>query len=66
MKEKLFVMLVQTMLTFLNEDMIKSGIDALLDVCEDAIEKSETKVDDKILLPIIEQVRNTLNIPDND
>lgn len=40
--------------------------DAILDIIEDSIEKSETKLDDRFLLPLVQAVRVVLDIPDND
>lgn len=51
---------------FLTEENIKGAIDAVLDKLEDLIEKSPTKVDDRLLLPPIKKLREGLNIPDND
>lgn len=40
--------------------------DAILDIIEDSIAKSETKLDDRFLLPLVQGVRVLLDIPDND
>lgn len=40
--------------------------DAILDLIEDAIAQSETKLDDRFLLPLVQGVRIVLDIHDND
>ena len=47
-------------------EIAKKAVDAALDVIENEIEKSPTKIDDIIILPIIAIVRKAANIPDND
>jgi hypothetical protein len=47
------------------ENIIKYG-DRLFDFIEDAVQSSETTIDDKTVLPIIQALRNALSIPDND
>jgi len=70
---KFFIgMLVKEITTEKIEEMIikidalmKMGMDKGLDALEDYIEKSETKLDDK-LLPLFDKLREALNVPDND
>ena len=57
---------ITTLLALLPKDKFKSIVDSLLDVIEDKIAASETKVDDAILLPLISKARELLEIPDND
>ena len=45
-------------------ELLKKGIDAFLDVIESAVEKSETKIDDTLVLPICKLIRSTLKIED--
>jgi len=66
MKTMLITQFVKLLLGMLSPEMMKRGVDALLDVAEDAVAKSETKVDDKIVTPLIESIRNTFDIPDDD
>lgn len=47
-------------------EMLKGFIDAGLDVVETAVAKTETKLDDAIVLPLINLVRTSFSIPDND
>lgn len=58
--------LVSALIIKLDEATIKQGFDSLLDIIEDAVAKSETKMDDTIVLPICAQIRTALNVPDND
>ena len=50
----------------LTEENWKIYGDKLLDLIEELAEKSETKLDDRILLPIVAQIRVLANIPDGD
>jgi len=63
---KLLASLIPHLLMSLPKDIIKTGIDKLLDVIEDAVEKSETEIDDATILPICKMIRDSLGIPDND
>lgn len=57
---------VGMLLTMLSPELMKRGVDALLDIAEDAVAKSETTVDDAVVLPVIQTIRATFDIPDND
>ena len=63
---KLIVSLIPHLLASLPKDIIRTGIDKLLDVIEDAVKKSETEIDDATILPICKMIRDSLGIPDND
>ena len=63
---KIIVSLIPHLLAMLPKDIVKSGIDKLLDVVEDAVEKSETQLDNAMVLPICKLIRTSLDIPDND
>ena len=57
---------VQTLLLMLDNATVKRALDAMLDVIEDAVESSETKTDDAIIIPLMQRIREALEIPDND
>lgn len=46
-------------------EAVKGWIDGLIDIIEDKIEASENQIDDQAL-PLIRNIREALNIPDND
>ena len=58
--------LITALLKVLPEDAIKEGLDAFLDKIENAVQKSGNKIDDTIVLPILNIIRKQLNIEDND
>ena len=58
--------IISTVLSLLPKEKFKEIVDALLDVIEDKIEASETKIDDMVILPLIKKVRELLDIPDED
>ena len=66
MKAMLIQQLVTVLLSMLTPDMLKKAVDSLLDIAEDAVAKSETTIDDKVVLPLIQTVRVAFDIPDND
>jgi len=47
------------------ENIVKYG-DRLFDFIEDAVESSDTTIDDMTVLPLIAALRKALGIPDND
>ena len=47
------------------ENIVKYG-DRLFDFIEDAVESSDTTIDDITVLPLIGALRKALGIPDND
>lgn len=59
-------LLMPTLMALLPDDIMKIGLDKLLDSIEDAIAKSPTKVDDALVLPILSALRVKLQVPDND
>ena len=58
--------MVSLLLGMVSDDLIKKGIDKLLDIIEEAVEKSETDYDNIIVLPLCKLIRNTFDVPDND
>lgn len=66
MKNKILMWLVELLLAQLSPDIIKKGLDSLLDIVEDAVEDSSTTIDDRVVLPICKMIREALDIPDND
>ena len=66
MKEKLLGTILPLMLSALPADFIKTLLDTLLDTIEDTVAKSESDIDDAIVLPMCKLIRESLNIPDND
>lgn len=63
---QILVTMLTAVLEKLPDDVVKKALDRLLDVIEDAIEKSENKIDDALVLPALQFIREQLGIPDND
>jgi len=57
--------IIQFVTRLLTEENMKKWGDRLFDLIEDAINDSETALDDN-LLPLIAHMRKVLDIPDND
>jgi len=66
MKEILITQLVSVLMHLVTPDVLKTVVDQLLDAVETAVEQSETKVDDAIVLGLCNTVRRAFDIPDND
>lgn len=66
MKNAFLVQFISILISALKPEMLRRAVDGLLDVAETAIAESETKIDDTVLLPLIELIRRTFNVPDND
>lgn len=66
MKKALITNLVSILLGMLSPTALTNMVDALLDMIEDAVKDSETDIDDAIVNPLIETIRKTFEIPDND
>jgi len=62
----IIIKLIPFLLAQLPKEIVKDGIDRLLDVVEDAVEKSENSLDNAMVLPICKLIRDSLDIPDND
>lgn len=54
------------LLKLMTTEKLKGYADRILDVVEDAVRDSETKIDDLTVLPIISSIRDAFDIPDND
>ena len=66
MKEKMLVWLVGMIFEKLDAEDVKVWADRGLDLIEDKVAESATKYDDKIVLPLINLMREAFDIPDND
>lgn len=66
MKAQLIGMLIQALLSVLTPDLLKNFVDMVLDWVEDYVAGSASEVDDRIVLPICNMIRQTFDVPDND
>ena len=57
---------VQAIIAALPPQLLTESADRLLDVIENMIEASDTKVDDTVVMPLIKLLRTSFSIPDND
>jgi len=53
---------VDILLKFCTPEVIKPAADAILDIVEDSVAKSENKMDDMLVLPLCRHLRETFNI----
>ena len=66
MKAMLVQQLMGALILFLNPEVLKKAMDSLLDIIEESVTRSETQLDDAVVLGICAQVRKAFNVPDND
>ena len=66
MKTKILMFVLEQLFGLLTPELLTEGVDKVLDFFEEKIAESETKIDDRIALPLIAMVREAFNIPDND
>ena len=66
MKEKMISALLQVLLTMLTPDLLRSFADMALDFVEEKVLGTASTVDDKLVLPLCEQLRTAFGIEDND
>lgn len=64
--EQILKALIPFILSMLTKEQLIKFADMALDFVEDAVQSSENTIDDTIALPIIQRLRDTFNIPDND
>lgn len=57
---------VDSLLTILRPELVLRAGDMVLDFIENAVARTETTVDDNLVLPAINTIREALHIPDND
>jgi hypothetical protein len=66
LKSLLVSQLIKVFLSLLTPDLLKQFVDKLLDFVEDAVLGSASELDDKLVLPLCQMIRDALNIPDED
>ena len=66
MKAKILSTLIGLVLRTLTPELLKEFADKVLDWVEDAVERSENKIDDLTVLPLCNMIRSSFDIPDND
>ena len=58
--------LIPIILGLLTPHQLRRFADMAMDFVEDAVQDSTNKVDDIVVLPILQRLRDTFNIPDDD
>ena len=66
MKNKIIAELISILLKLLKPELLLEVADKLIDMIEDKVEATSTDLDDKIVLPLCEKIREAFNIPDED
>lgn len=55
-----------TLMKYVEEDKMRNVADNLLDKLEDLVDGTGTKIDDAVLEPVFERIREMFNIPDGE
>lgn len=58
--------LIPLLLSLLTKEQFVKLVDMIFDFAEDAVQDSSNTIDDTVVLPIIQKLRDIMNIPDND
>lgn len=66
MKTQMLLMLLEYLIKRLDGDQLKEWADVGLDLLEDKIEASDPVWDDKLILPVIQELRDGFGIVDDD
>ncbi len=66
MKAKILSTLIGLVLRTMTPELLKEFADKILDWVEDAVERTENKIDDAAVLPLCNMIRASFDIPDND
>ena len=66
LKETIIRQAVAALIQALPPNLLAEGADRVLDLVENLIEQSETRIDDAVVLPLLRVVRSAFSIPDND
>ena len=66
MKAKLLTMLIQALVSMLNPALLKQLADMVLDFAENFVLGTKSELDDALVLPLTNAIREAFNIPDND
>jgi hypothetical protein len=65
-KQYIISQLIGIVLGQISPDMFKRLGDQILDLIENIVEETETRVDDAVVLPICHTIRVAFGIPDGD
>ncbi|MCG8341364.1 MAG: hypothetical protein MI684_00800 [Chlorobiales bacterium] len=55
-----------TLMSYVPEEKVRDAADNLLDKLEDLVDGTGTKIDDAMLEPVFERIREMFNIPDGE
>ena len=66
MKDEIILFLITTMVNRLDTELVRRGMDALLDEIEDYVASTPNQYDDALIGGLCSTIRAALNIPDTD
>jgi hypothetical protein len=66
MKTILLSYVIKALLSILSPKLIHEFIDRILDFVEDKVQGSKSTVDDRLVLPLCDMLREITDTPDND
>ena len=62
----LITQMLNIVLALVTKEQYKELVDKIIDMVEDAVEKSPNTIDDAVVLPLCAKIRDILDTPDND
>jgi len=66
MQTILIQQLVNVLIMSLSPEVLKKGLDYLLDLAEQSVARSENRLDDAVVLGLCQQIRRAFDVPDDD
>jgi hypothetical protein len=61
MKQFLITKAVGLLVSMIDEDIVRRGLDAMFDKIEEEVKRSENQIDDALVLPVIRTIRAATN-----
>ncbi len=66
MKERLLLMLIQALLAFVTEDILKNFAAMAIKFFRNFILGTKTTIDDKLFLPLLDKIQDAFGIPEEE
>lgn len=66
MQDYIIKHLLRILFKCFTKETMREAIEAILDIAREAIKRSETKMDDKIIEPIIDLIEDALNLSEDE
>ena len=61
MKEKIIATLINILLDLLSPEIISKAVNSAVDKIEELVEDSETEYDDRVVIPVLQMIRDIID-----